>query len=262
MGCDPIIFVGMDLAYTGNHCYANDVVFPHETFRETEELTKKGSINTGSFIKKGVYGDNVLTLWKWIKEAQYITSYAQAHSSKSFVNCTEGGLGIEGVEHLTLSQAVEKYMKNEYDFFSWSHASVQYKPFHRLNKKLLKELFFEIQRSLLISLSLCEETSDLISSLFLEIKKRRGGRVCALEKKIEEKSRFLEKEMAYQQIIEPVSRVNSRILQRKINRIRELRASETQKSLETWKEIQGKIFFYRDTAGVNLLCLKEALDLL
>ncbi|MBS0622818.1 MAG: DUF115 domain-containing protein [Verrucomicrobia bacterium] len=52
LGCNPILFVGMDLSYEGK------------------------------------------TQWKWLSEGQWIDRFAKRHPQISFINCTQGGMGI------------------------------------------------------------------------------------------------------------------------------------------------------------------------
>lgn len=89
MGCNPIIYVGVDLAYTGGRLYAEGV---HEAV-----ATKDPRV-----MKKDIHGEPVETAWKWIAEAKWISEFAEAFPHIQFLNATGAGLGIPGVPNVPL----------------------------------------------------------------------------------------------------------------------------------------------------------------
>jgi len=100
MGCDPVIFVGQDLAYSYSKEHASDVVF---TGTETMEKILKDAIWVKGVNEPEVPTTRVMhgfrTLFEqWIKD-----------SDGSVINATEGGAWIEGAEHMPLSRAIDLY---------------------------------------------------------------------------------------------------------------------------------------------------------
>lgn len=262
LGCDPIIFVGMDLAYTNNCRYAKNVLPKYQTRRTNEQLTRGHSVNSGGIFKTSLYGDSIITLWKWIEEARYISEYTRQHSGRTFINATEGGLGIDGIHHASLDEVVKQYMNINYDLLNATHLSFQALERKVLGKGKVRETLEGLHKSLLSSFELCNEMSQLIENLLSEIKKQRIGRETALIKKIQEKDELLAKELAYQQVIEPIGRVQTRVSFREITRSSTGLGTETQKKIARWESTKRQVLFDRDTAGTNILCLKEALTLL
>ncbi|NCF70123.1 MAG: DUF115 domain-containing protein [Chlamydiales bacterium] len=259
LGCSPIIFVGMDLAYTNNCRYAKNVLPKYQTRRTDEQLTRGHSVNSGGIFKTSLYGDSVITLWKWIEEAKHISEYTQQYPDKTFINATEGGLGIEGIQHAPLGEVVKQYMNMNYDLLSTAHLSFQSQERVVLSKEKVRETLERLHKSLLSSFELCNEISQLIENLLSEVKKQRVGRETALIKRIQEKDEVLAKELAYQQVIEPVGRVRTRVSFREITRSSTGLGTEIQKKIARWESTQKQVLFDRDTAGTNILCLKEAL---
>lgn len=103
MGCSPIIFVGMDLAFREGKSYAKGV----ETLNEED---------------KGIECDGVQTLPKWVKERDAIDAYMTKHPEVHWINCTEWGLGFTKVERRHLAEVLEEECRHEYDLPSllWS----------------------------------------------------------------------------------------------------------------------------------------------
>jgi len=104
LGCDPVIFVGQDLAYSYSKEHASDVVFTG-----TQPIAK---ILEHAVWVKGVNEPNVPTtremhgfrilFEQWIK-----------NSDGRVVNATEGGAWIEGAEHMTLSEAIDLFCNED-----------------------------------------------------------------------------------------------------------------------------------------------------
>ncbi len=103
MGCDPIIFVGQDLAFSNNKGHSSNVVL-------SGDETAKKALDSAQGI-----------MWvKGLLEPEVPTN-RQMHSYKitfermikewngRVINSTEGGAFIEGAQTMTLSQAIETF---------------------------------------------------------------------------------------------------------------------------------------------------------
>lgn len=108
LGFRKIIFVGQDLAYTGNKSHADG------TFQEV--MPKE---DTEKFIKvPGNYEDEVPTLKnldgyrKWFGE--YIEWWQKRHDTE-FINATEGGARIEGTKLMALADVIDQECNKEVD---------------------------------------------------------------------------------------------------------------------------------------------------
>lgn len=96
MGCNPIIYVGLDLAYTGGRLYAEGV-----------EANEEG--NDPRVIKKDIHGEPIETAWKWVAESQWIAEFASNYPQITFLNATGAGLGIPGVANGPLEVPMNTY---------------------------------------------------------------------------------------------------------------------------------------------------------
>jgi len=95
MGCNPIIFVGVDLAFTGMQAYAGGVV--EDASVAEEDILKVSDFDAKAIMREDIYGKPVYTLWKWIAESHWIGDFAKEHPKAVMINATEGGLGFPGL---------------------------------------------------------------------------------------------------------------------------------------------------------------------
>ena len=116
MGCNPIIFIGQDLAYTGHVFYVPGVDIHHtwrgeinrfnsmET-REWERIVRNRTILRRVTDIRGqpVYTDDLLFTYleQFEKDFQGLTT--------TLINATEGGAHIRGTQAMTLREAMDRY---------------------------------------------------------------------------------------------------------------------------------------------------------
>jgi len=116
MGCDPIIFVGQDLAFTG-HCFYIPGVETHRTW--SSEINRFNTLETKEWerivrnrpiLKKvlDVYGREVYTdelLLTYLE--QFERDFER--TSARVIDATEGGARLRGTEVATLREALDQY---------------------------------------------------------------------------------------------------------------------------------------------------------
>ncbi|MEC7839948.1 MAG: 6-hydroxymethylpterin diphosphokinase MptE-like protein [Chlamydiota bacterium] len=100
LGCNPIILVGCDLAYTNNNRYP-DVITAHPTDGFTQ---RKGmEFNSKDVVfGKTEEGEPILTKVDWLEEANMIKIFSDSHPNTSIINASGKGLFIEGVKSMRL----------------------------------------------------------------------------------------------------------------------------------------------------------------
>lgn len=161
MGCNPIILVGVDLAYSDDKSYA-DGVLNHpihagkklfRTKEHSEELVNYTDIN----------GEPVFTLWKWITESLWFSHFALNHQNIKMINSTEGGIGFSTVENMPLELAAEKFLTRKYDFNARIFGEVQnsFMPAQVTDEYLLDALM-TFDKSLEKAMSLLEERINIL----------------------------------------------------------------------------------------------------
>ncbi len=109
MGCNPIIFIGQDLAYTDMKKHADvcsdDLVYGGSNDVEKEEdYRKKGYKQLESVDGGNVWSTKVLiTYLRWFEK------FIEVYPEKHYINATEGGAKIHGAEHKTFREVVEMF---------------------------------------------------------------------------------------------------------------------------------------------------------
>lgn len=105
MGCNPIILVGLDLAYTDNQSYSEGIQNHPIHQRRHFFRTKDASENLIS--RNDVHGNPVLTLWKWIMESLWFTKFADRFPDVHLINATDGGIGCDRIPNIPLESLMD-----------------------------------------------------------------------------------------------------------------------------------------------------------
>lgn len=149
MGCNPIIIMGQDLAYTNGKCYSSgspfqglkcvkneetgkpevqldesvniiDVVDPERKYdpEEVEKLVKKriNRLTENLYTVKGQNGEMLFTESGYATFIRYFENVAAEYGNRiKFINSTEGGAQIEGFENISLKLALDNYAKENFN---------------------------------------------------------------------------------------------------------------------------------------------------
>lgn len=99
MGCNPIVFIGQDLAYTHSKSHSDET-----------HLTKIVK-NEGLIAVPGYNGDIVYTDESLLNFLRWIEMFIMKHNDITYINATEGGAKIEGTKQMTLQEVVREYSK-------------------------------------------------------------------------------------------------------------------------------------------------------
>lgn len=100
--CNPIVFVGQDLAYTENRMHAKGA-WDNEF---EEKYIKK------MYLRKDIFGNDVYTDAAFDGMRQIFERTIFHNPETRFLNATEGGMAIGGAENYRLSALKEKWVKN------------------------------------------------------------------------------------------------------------------------------------------------------
>src|SRR5262249_12634113 len=146
MGCDPIIFVGMDLAFTGMKEYAPGIV-EDATVCQTKILDVKEE-DDKALLREDIDGTPVYTLWKWVAEAEWLGDFAKEHPSITMINCTEGGLGFPGIPNETLKSTAKKYLLRNYELKNRIHGETQNSTMPQVTYPAIVEAMEELSQGL------------------------------------------------------------------------------------------------------------------
>lgn len=258
LGCDPIIFIGMDLAFTKMKSYSPGVIEDVQVVEE--ELLKDENFDGAALLRKDVNGEPIYTLWKWIAEADWIGDFAKEHTDITLINCTEGGIGFPGIANQTLAETAKKYLSKTYDLQGHVQGEIQASPLPQVKKKKIIKLIKELQESLKrcvndfqVLLEEAEQVKEKVKKSKIIPLSAQSGRAALCEADLAE-------ETGYKYILEIFNDAYSRVLSRELHQIKASRLSETKKFIKRL-ELNGKRFaFLRDVALVNSQLIQLALE--
>lgn len=133
LGCNPIIFIGQDFAYTGN-----------KTHSEIAE-NKDGSYNYDIAIRnddiyvEDVNGNKVRTSLVLDSQRRAMEQIIKLYPNTTFINASEGGAKIEGTMQAKLYDVIKKYNKNQIKKIELVDYKVDMKKNAEIELKILKE---------------------------------------------------------------------------------------------------------------------------
>lgn len=105
MGCNPIVFCGVDLSYTNKKRYAEGVMANSQI--DLEEMDKEKKVDERLYLRKDIQGNDIYTSVKWIMESAAISDFAKRHKSRVFYNATSKGLGFKDIPFKSLGSILE-----------------------------------------------------------------------------------------------------------------------------------------------------------
>jgi len=101
MGCDPIIIIGQDMAFTYGSMYAGEV--PGTVVDGAGEAKRRGYV-----LAKDIYGNEVYTTRPFLAMRNWFEGYFEKVRDKTtIINATEGGLNISYARNETLEAALK-----------------------------------------------------------------------------------------------------------------------------------------------------------
>lgn len=249
LGCDPIIFVGMDLAYTDMKSYSPGVVTKNKV--KKKDILNPDNFDAAALLRKDIYGNPIYTLWKWIAEADWIGDFAKNHSNVSLINSTEGGLGFPQVPCLNLSEAAKKYFLKSFDLNGRVLGEIQCASLPQVKKEKLEKLMEELRQSLIRCIECFKILIEETNIIKQKIKKENNiptalqtGRAALYEADLAE-------EIAYQYVLEIFNMAYSRVLNRELYQINIEQTSEKKRMIKKLEINEKRFSFLRDVAIVN-----------
>lgn len=134
MGCNPIIFIGQDFAYTGEKGHAKVAESPWES-NDIENYKNKTDL-----LVEDVYGEDVRTSPLLNLYRLQMEEIIAQNTEVTFINATEGGANIKGTQVESLKSILSRYSE-----------CVNYEENRELfNLDIHKRLFEKIRKSYLV----------------------------------------------------------------------------------------------------------------
>ncbi len=123
MGCNPIILLGIDLAYIDSSRYPPIIsAHPTDSRKQKEEIFNQSEVPV---YGKTNSGTDTITKIEWFEEAKTINSFKRHSPEISLISCSGEGLAVNGVEFMGFSEAKEKHLTNFYDISNRIHAQAE-----------------------------------------------------------------------------------------------------------------------------------------
>lgn len=258
-GCNPIIFVGVDLAFTNMELYAPGVV-------KKNKITKKEILNIADFDnqaieRKDIFGKPIYTLWKWIGESFWMRDFALKHPEIKLINATEGGLGFPGIPNIPLKTVAKEHLNRSFDIRNYLHGEIQNSAMPQVTTSRVISVMNELSESLVRCreslLILIEETELMVKKIKTEKlvpATLQSGRAALCEIELAE-------EPGYIHVLDIFNKTYSCVLSRELHKLHIVPGKPT-----TWKNGVKKLSinikklkFLYDVATVNLNIIQETL---
>lgn len=260
-GCDPIIFVGMDLAFTDLKIYANGIL--DNPCIDKKSLFEAQDFNDRAIVKEDIEGKPIYTLWKWIAESNWISAFAKVHPSVPMINATEGGLGFPDVCNQSFLSVIETHLSGCYDIQGWLHGEIQNHMMSQVTLPAIIEAMIELCESLercRMHLDILVEEADLTIQKIKREKKLpanvQSGRAALSEIELSE-------ELGYSSVLDMFNIICSKALNRDLQIL-----SSCSTKMPAWKKMlkkldlnNKKLLFLRNVAEVNMTLIKQTLNL-
>lgn len=250
MGCDPIIFMGMDLAFTDQKTYSQGVTFDPAVEQKT--LDEYANFETTGLKHVDIYGKPIYTLWKWLAESEWIGSWASKHSDLRIYNCTEGGIGFPGVQNRPIDEVASEYFGQSQDLLGKIHCEIQSSHMPQVTL----ERVIAVMKELRESVSNSQKDLDLLINELETVKKEtaeeqhslpyaQSGRAAMLELDLAE-------EPAWAAVLDIFNMVAGRILNKELMMInRDPNLLEWQRSIKRMELTQKRLAILRNAAKAN-----------
>lgn len=169
LGCNPIIIVGTDLAFTNQEYYADGIAASLSLTKENFTIDNNPDSDSSLVLRNDIEGKPVYTLWKWINESEWISDFTERHPEITLVNATEGGLGFKNVANIPLQEVAEQFLKNPQDKIARIDEEIQKHPLRHISPERVLELLQQMKESLnncvFLSSKLLENSDRLVEQI-------------------------------------------------------------------------------------------------
>ena len=152
LGCNPIIFIGQDFAYTNDKMYSKVTENKDGTYK-FNEVKRDDDIYV-----EDISGGKVRTSLILDSQRKAMEKIIKLYPDTTFINATEGGAKIEGTINMTLKQAIKKYGSEPFEKFN----KIQYNIDMKTNSKIeLERLKWQAENLMNIIEEKCNGNKNL-----------------------------------------------------------------------------------------------------
>ncbi|WP_042282466.1 motility associated factor glycosyltransferase family protein [Candidatus Protochlamydia sp. R18] len=260
LGCNPIILVGVDLAFTDETYYAKGVI---EDLKLTDDDFKTANdFESELLLREDIHGKPTRTLWKWISESEWITEFAEKHPELTLINATEGGIGFKNILNKTLLEVTEKFL-NQPQFIDEKVAiEVVKNPLSSITQNQILELLKVLQASLDRCISLFTQLIETSSHLLKQIENGFSSPEIIQTPKTSLLETDIEEEISYQYLLDTFNQVYLRVHHRTILELQEQKKDSNikEQSLQKISLQINRLTFLQNVARVNRELIQRSIS--
>ncbi len=177
MGCDPVIFVGLDLAYSDGETHMKGAYFEENWLFSWNKYRNINGLSYLFLKKFGLFkipGHQGTTVYSDRKFHMFLTWF-ESHfkkSNRNIIDATEGGAKKDHCTSLSFKEAIDRYIINQSHNISEIHEKILndlYEKNHTLllNKVLnelilVQNIFLDLNQKIVKGLFLSKELYDII----------------------------------------------------------------------------------------------------
>ena len=168
LGCNPIIFVGLDLSFSKYTDYYSSGIEKHPLFpkgKPKENFFGQMNAPVEPINVKDVHGNEVVSYWPWINEAQWTSEYGLSHPEIEILNATEAGIGLFSIPNIPLSEVANKYLTRSFDLDALIHEKIQEAGHISITRGLVEEKIDLFRSSLERCQAVCIEAIDATTEM-------------------------------------------------------------------------------------------------
>lgn len=260
LGCNPIILVGVDLAFTNQQPYADGVAanlnLTEKDFKTNEDFESQ------PLLKEDIDGQPVYTLWKWITEAEWIADFAKNHSETTVINATEGGIGFKDIPNQSLDKALHSYSALKENLQEKVEQAIAQQSLSFISSSHLIELVKVFQSSLDNCIELLTRLINSSHELLVQIQNGEAYPSSLQTPAISLLESDIEEEVAYQYLLDTFNQVYIRVHHRAIQSAQQPQRGWTTKRRNVKKmtlQLQ-RLTFLKEVAHVNRELIQMALQ--
>jgi hypothetical protein len=158
-GCDPIIFVGQDLAFTGKRLHSAGVDDNH-MFEEYLDIMLADAFETDDISGGKVLTNFTMNMYRHVLE-EYIR-FDTGRTGRRYIDATEGGAVIGGTEILTLADVIPRAaaLPEDIDILLNAHfADDSNRTFGESEAAEFRQVIADIRRDIVSDPDVCELAS-------------------------------------------------------------------------------------------------------
>lgn len=253
LGCNPIILVGVDLAYTNGLSYCPGIL--NHPLHERKDFFGTKTATDELIQKTDIYGNPVLTLWKWIAESLWFSNIAKENPSIKLYNATQGGVGFPGIPNISHDHASQHLLKRSYDLEGKIHAAIMQANLPvNVNKAAILDALKDLLQSLQKSQKLVESLYKSLSETIYRYELKSSMQSAELSDYILETQRHLEEEPAYKALLQNFGKEYESIYQQEYRKIhlQDPLLAENDGAMKKTKLEVGKLVFLMETIRTHV----------